>query len=135
MINQFNHPVRWMSSWDFGLTDTQTHAHIMFMKDLNGLQPLTTLSSGAIRVPRITKEKLIGVLWKKSCNSAPGPDHLPYLVFKKGIHFPELISVLFNRILDECEFPNSWKQGSIVLIHKKDDPANPKNLKTSVRSV
>jgi hypothetical protein len=69
------------------------------------------------------------ILKKKGNTSSPGPDQLSYMIYKKldCLHF--LISLLFNRIIQEQHFPTCWKKGNVVLIHKKGETDDPKNFR------
>lgn len=57
----------------------------------------------------------------KKTNSAPGPDGIKYLVWKKvpGITISKLADA-FTLCLKEGIFPDSWKIADLILIPKQD---------------
>ncbi|XP_023210578.1 uncharacterized protein LOC111613451 [Centruroides sculpturatus] len=63
----------------------------------------------------------------KGHNTAPGPDKIRYLHWRridpKGI----ILSSIFNAVSRTGYVPRSWKVSTTVLIHKKGDTANLKN--------
>jgi hypothetical protein len=80
-------------------------------------------------VKLFTEIRLQKLLAGKKAWSAAGEDQFLNALFK---HMPCLhpyLVVLFNRILQERSFPDSWKRGKFVLIYKKNDPAVPKNFR------
>ena len=64
---------------------------------------------------------------KRSRVSSPGPDGIPYTVWKK-MPGPTIHTVLsiFNRIWREGTFPNHWREAYVVCLHKSGkDPTDP----------
>jgi hypothetical protein len=80
-----------------------------------------------IEVPKISDKTFRSVLNQKSPSSAPGPDKIPYTLYKNCPALHPIIIALFNKILDSGDFPKTWKHGTISMIHKQglsSDPAN-----------
>jgi hypothetical protein len=92
------------------------------------LKPLAVPASqkplSEFSLPILTK-----ILKMKRNWAAPGPDGLFNILFKKipSIH-ASMIS-LFEKIRKDRVYPQTWKHGKVVLIHKKDDPSIVKNFR------
>jgi hypothetical protein len=60
-------------------------------------------------------------------NSAPGKDRVEYRHLKSVDPNCSILSLIFNKCLEEKKIPLSWKQSTTILIYKKgssDDPSN-----------
>ena len=59
--------------------------------------------------------------------SAPGPDRLPYKVWK----VIDLKRVLLSKIVEICQrqrkIPSAWKKSTTILLYKKGDELLPSN--------
>ncbi len=80
-------------------------------------------------MPEVDLETLKKVLNHKNAASAPGPDGIGNMYWKKLPAFHELIIILLNRCIREISFPTAWRNGNLVLIYKKGDPSLPKNFR------
>ena len=59
---------------------------------------------------------------------APGEDNITTVVLQDGGEpIIKALTQLFNRCLSDGRVPSSWKNASVVLIHKKGDTADIKN--------
>lgn len=66
----------------------------------------------------IDKNDYFEVLSKQK-NTSPGHDSVPWLVFKKfSKHIHVHIVEIFGFCLNNCYFPETWKTGHIIVIHK-----------------
>ena len=64
---------------------------------------------------------------KSMSNSAPGKDRVEYRHLKSVDPNCSILSLIFNKCLEEKKIPLSWKQSTTILIYKKgssDDPSN-----------
>jgi hypothetical protein len=64
---------------------------------------------------------------KSMSNSAPGKDRVEYRHLKSVNPNCSVLSLIFNKCLEEKKIPLSWKQSTTILIYKKgssDDPSN-----------
>ena len=59
--------------------------------------------------------------------SAPGPDSVPYQLWKATPESAELLTELYNTCLVNHKIPPSWKASNTCLIYKKGDESVPKN--------
>ena len=58
---------------------------------------------------------------------APGNDNVTADVLKDGGEpIVQMCTNMFNRCLREGKLPNSWKDASVIIIHKKGDTADIK---------
>ena len=90
---------------------------------------LATLEDDVDLDSKITEDELRRVLGALDINKAPGLDDIPGIVFK--CFSDQLISFttqLFNNILTQERYPESWCIRIIKPLHKKGDPKDPKKL-------
>ena len=67
---------------------------------------------------------------KKTRNSsAPGPNRIPYLVWKKCPSLQQRLYTVCCKVWKQAQIPSSWRQAIIVLVHKKGDQKNPANFR------
>ena len=59
--------------------------------------------------------------------SSPGPDGVPYYVWKSGKSSPELLAQIYSVCCTNQQIPSSWKTSTTILIHKKGDESLPSN--------
>ena len=59
--------------------------------------------------------------------SSPGPDGVPYYVWKSGKSSPELLAQIYSVCCTNRRIPSSWKTSTTILIHKKGDESLPSN--------
>lgn len=77
-----------------------------------------------IRNPEpFSKEELEEERKKLKLGKAPGPDGVPNEVIKVLMEeIPDYWLQIFNKCLEEGEFPNRWKKQKLVLLRKGDKP-------------
>ena len=79
-----------------------------------------------IEVPGVSTSKINKALRGRSSHKT-GEDGLSIHLIKDSSDFSsDKLAVLFAKCLQNCTVPNTWKNGEIILIHKKD---NIKDLK------
>ena len=59
--------------------------------------------------------------------SSPGPDKVPYRLWKSTSASADLLSKLYNTCLLNNRLPPSWKRSTSILIYKKGDESLPGN--------
>ena len=79
---------------------------------------------------QITADEVDKVLSSLKRNKGSGPDNIATDCFIDGKRFftPYLVAI-FNKVFDEGYYPKSWRQGTIVPIHKKGDKNNTSNYR------
>ena len=78
----------------------------------------------------IEEEEVRAAIWLLKKNKAPGLDGLSPTAFK--LFNSDLISfttILFNRLLEQGIFPDSWSSGAIKPIYKKGCKEDPNNYR------
>ena len=90
--------------------------------------PSSTVSAPPIDVPfnenPISLAELRHVLRKKSNKGAPGPDGIPYVLYKRSPELQRALVVLFNDVIRTGLVPASWGTANIVLIPKSSGIVN-----------
>ena len=75
-------------------------------------------------LPLISSEITKNILSHKT-STAPGPDLIKYDIFKfLALHNScifDILSTLYTKMIQFCYIPNSWKQGSTILLPKPDN--------------
>jgi hypothetical protein len=61
-------------------------------------------------------------------NSSPGADKVEYCHLKKIDPKCKILTVMYNRCLEERDVPEMWKTSKTILIHKKGDAKDVSNL-------
>ena len=59
--------------------------------------------------------------------SSPGPDGVPYYIWKSSSLAPLLLSAVYTTCCINQKMPDSWKRSNTILIHKKGDTGAPSN--------
>ena len=77
-----------------------------------------------------TEKELDDILKRLKRNKSPGPDNIlnEFLKTTKNTLLPTLTK-LFNKILENGDFPKEWAHGYIIPIHKKGEKDNPENYR------
>lgn len=71
---------------------------------------------------QITPELVSNVITNLDSNKATGPDGVHNKMLIKAVNvLSEPLSILFNRSLEECKFPNELKKAHVTPIYKKGD--------------
>ena len=71
--------------------------------------------------------ELTSVLKRKRNNSAPGPNGIPYIVWKMCPSLQKRLLTVICKVWKNKIVPSSWQQAVIILLHKSgpaEDPAN-----------
>lgn len=77
----------------------------------------------------INELELKNVLSTRKTKSSPGPDGIPYCIWKNlPCTYPYLLSI-YNTCLKDCTIPDSWKKGIIKLFWKSGDCSQPANFR------
>ena len=77
--------------------------------------------------PPILPTEVNAAIKRLKRNKAPGNDNITADVLKYGGEpIIQMFTNMFNRCLSEGKLPNSWKNASVILIHKKGDTADIK---------
>ena len=76
----------------------------------------------------ITEDEVKAKL-RSAANTAPGPDRVEYQHLKRSDPHGKILTLIFNRCLRQQNVPQSWKDATTVLIHKKDNPSDPSNFR------
>ena len=72
--------------------------------------------------PPILPTEVSAAIKRLKRNKAPGNDNIT-----GGEPIVQMFTNMFNRCLREGKLPNSWKDASVIIIHKKGDTADIKN--------
>ena len=67
--------------------------------------------------------------YTKVSNTAAGNDCTDYNTLKKHDPKGKVLSAIYSQCYRHGKVPASWKIGSTILIHKKDDPKDPGNFR------
>jgi hypothetical protein len=62
-------------------------------------------------------------------NSSPGADKVEYRHLKKIDPKCKILTVIYNRCLEERDVPEMWKTSKTILIHKKGDAKDASNFR------
>ena len=83
--------------------------------------------SGPTPPPPILPTEVSAVSKRLKRNKAPGNDNIAAYVLKDGGEpILQMFTNMFNRCLREDKLPNSWKDASVIIIHKKGHTADIK---------
>ncbi|CAG9575311.1 unnamed protein product [Danaus chrysippus] len=76
-----------------------------------------------------TLEELSSQIKRKSSKSAPGPDGIPYIVFKKCASVRKHLLNIYGKIWSRKQIPECFGKAIFVLIPKKDRVTDPKDTR------
>ena len=77
--------------------------------------------------PPILPTEVNAAIKRLKRKKAPGNDNITADVLKDGGELiVQMFTNMFNRCLREGKLPNSWKDASVIIIHKKGDTADIK---------
>ena len=77
--------------------------------------------------PPILPTEVIAAIKRLKRNKAPRNDNITADVLKDGREpIVQVFTNMLNRCLREGKLPNSWKDASVIIIHKKGDTADIK---------
>ena len=78
--------------------------------------------------PPILPTEVSAAIKRLKRNKASGNDNTTADVLKDGGEpIVQMFTTMFSRCLREGKLPNSWKDASVIIIHKKGDTADKKN--------
>lgn len=119
------------------LTDQQIYDHyretyeipkvVQPYGDPNTKKPINPLVEFEMSPPKI--EEIEYQIKKKSSKAAPGPDGIPYIVYKKCPSVRKHLVKIYNKIWSRKEIPVAFGEAAFVLIPKKDVVTNPKDTR------
>ena len=75
----------------------------------------------------ISAEEAKAQLQRLPCASAPGPDCLPYSVWKAVDQIGSLLAQILEVCCREWKIPSAWKKSITILLYKKGDEGIPSN--------
>ena len=78
----------------------------------------------------VTTQEIIDVLQILNPNKASGPDVISHKMLKicpEKIAIP--LRIIFNKSLQQCKYPSSWKIANVMAIFKKGDTSQPSNYR------
>lgn len=100
--------------------DHQTEAAL---KDI----PVNTLD---FRIGNFTAIDIKNAIQNIKCSSAAGPDSIPTLILKRcSDSLCEPLRFLCNESLNQCVFPERWKESTMFPVYKKGDKRNVANYR------
>ena len=76
--------------------------------------------------PPILPTEVSAAIKRLKRNKAPGNDISADVLKDGGEPIVQMFINMFNRCLREGKLPNSWKDASVIIIHKKGDTADIK---------
>ena len=80
--------------------------------------------------PAILSSEVRDAIKKMKRDKAPGEDNITANILKDGGEpIVETLTKFFNRCLTEGRVPSSWRNASVVILHKKGDTADIKNYR------
>ena len=80
--------------------------------------------------PSILPTEVSAAIKRLKRNKAPGNDNTTADVLKDGGEpIVQMFTNMFNMCLREGKLPNSWKDASVIIIHKKGDTADIKSYR------
>lgn len=85
--------------------------------------------SVAFDLARPSFSDFLSVIRKSRNSSAPGPNGIPYIVWKRCPSLQRRLYTIFCRVWHLGTVPTSWQQAVIVLIHKSGAASDPTNFR------
>jgi hypothetical protein len=77
-----------------------------------------------------TEEELDDIVRVKKNGSSPGPNGLPYLVYKKMPNaMRRRLHMIIVRVFEERRIPISWQMALVILLAKTDDTSEPELMR------
>jgi Reverse transcriptase (RNA-dependent DNA polymerase). len=87
-------------------------------------QPLNPFDTSFVSFDEFSR-----ICYKKSNGSAPGPNGIPYLLYKCCGQVRQLLWSLLKRVWDERVIPKAFQLGRVRLLAKSDDTSHPKLMR------
>ena len=77
---------------------------------------------------KVVEEDVLVELKRLPWQSSPGPDGVPYHVWKSAsISSPKFLASVFNTCLINGKIPKEWKKSNTILLPKSGDRSLPRN--------
>ena len=77
----------------------------------------------------VTEQDVIDVLSNLNVTKSSGPDQISPRLLKEGVLIlSKSLALVFNRSLQQGNFPSDWKLANVTPIHKKDEKCLPSNF-------
>ena len=93
-------------------------------------QPSTDLETDIVPPPPILISEVESAIKKLSRGKAPGEDGVTAGILKDGGQpIVDILTKLYNRCLSEGQVPSTWKNASVIILHKKGDKTDIKNYR------
>lgn len=87
-------------------------------------------TSETLKLEKVTQNDVYKILSTSIPKRSTGHDGLSSWLSKKLRCFiKEPLTIIINKIIDECKFPETWKLAKIVPLHKKGDKAKVENYR------
>ena len=103
---------------------------ISSVDDINATLPLFYEKTNKVFDKIETTEKEVQDIGSLNLNKATGPDLISYKIIKRvSVAISKPLSILSNRFLKECDFPDDWKNSNVILLQKKGDANLPTNYR------
>ena len=74
-------------------------------------------------------EEFSTICWRKSNSSAPGPNGIPYLLYKRCPETRKILWSLLQRMWKEKFIPKEFQIGRVCLLAKSEDASHPKSMR------
>jgi len=88
------------------------------------------MNVGSEEMPDITIDEVQASLNEMKNKKAPGEDNIPIEAIKEGGPvLLEMVTVLFNKCLEQERVPEAWENAVITLLHKKGDITKLENYR------
>ena len=90
--------------------------------------PLKT--DNKIETIAVTVQEIVDVIQTLNPNKACGPDVISHKMLKicpEKIAIP--LHIIFNKSLEQCKYPSSWKIANVIAIFKNGDSSLPSNYR------
>ena len=101
------------------LSDKEQHTPLGNLEGLEDLPlPNVTLKSGKLK-----ETDFLNIVEKRRNASAPGPNKVPYKVYKKCSHLAKYLFGLISSCFEHGKIPIQWRIASLIFIPKVTDPS------------
>jgi len=93
-------------------------------------RPLENWSVKTEEVPPILKEEVRNAIDQMKKGKAPGEDNLTADILRLGGEDTiEILTKLFNKIMELEEIPTQWNEAKVIILYKKGDMKDIKNYR------
>ena len=120
----------WWSHFNMLMNRTIKHKDTDFEQSIEAFWSTFDINSASELDSEITHDDIRNAIKSLKCRKAPGLDGIRNEMLKLGSSlFIPCLAKLFNHIVNKGKFPDSWRQSTLSVIHKKGDKNNPKNYR------